>query len=30
MKQPDMDQYRAIAQVAIHNPRFVEWLREWQ
>jgi hypothetical protein len=30
MKQPDMDQYRAIAQVAIHNPRFAEWLREWQ
>lgn len=29
MKNPDKIQIQAIAQVAVHNPRFREWLREW-
>lgn len=29
MKQPDKSQLQAIANVAVHNPRFREWLREW-
>lgn len=29
MKRPDPDQLDALLKVAEHNPRFVEWLREW-
>lgn len=29
MNRPDANQLLAIAQVAGHNPRFVEWIEEW-
>ena len=30
MKNPNSTQIQAIAHVMQHNPRFVEWVREWQ
>lgn len=29
MKNPDTQEIQAIAQVAVHNPRFCEWLQSW-